>query len=238
MTVRVCESRTAAVVEQEAATGANYWEANMDRLHLEGTYADAAGGVEAVTWVLAPSSLPGWRGRYEITTQIRGESVQGADFDGLEPATATGSLSLNRAGELDHCVLSVRVPSRVDGSAGMLDLDMALDGGPAPLTTATLRVGEEVYSHSQVEILEGVLGALAQLARPHLWECCLTCGLSDYSPGGQGLMGMRCHRDAREQYLAVRTKADYWPVPVTEEVPEFYRCSAYELRIPGTGYRG
>ena len=33
-------------------------------------------------------------------------------------------------------------------------------------------------------------------------------------------------------------KADYWGVPVTEEVPEFYRCDSYEPRIPGTGYRG
>lgn len=49
-------------------------------------------------------------------------------------------------------------------------------------------------------------------------------------------MGMRCHRGAREQYLAVRSKADYWGLPVTEEVPEFYCCASYETREPGTGF--
>lgn len=66
----------------------------------------------------------------------------------------------------------------------------------------------------------------------------MTCLYSDYSPGGHGLMGIRCHRDAKDQYLKVRSKADYWPVPVTEEVPETYLCDEYQLRIPGTGYRG
>jgi hypothetical protein len=41
----------------------------------------------------------------------------------------------------------------------------------------------------------------------------------DYSPGGHGLTGIRYHRGAKEQYLAVRFKADYWPVPVTTPPP-------------------
>ena len=49
---------------------------------------------------------------------------------------------------------------------------------------------------------------------------------------------MSCHRDAKEQYLAVRSKLDYWSVPVTEVVMETYVCPEYERRIPGTGYRG
>jgi hypothetical protein len=39
--------------------------------------------------------------------------------------------------------------------------------------------------------------------------CCVTCLYSDYSPGGHGLTGMRCHRDAKVQYLAVKSKAAY-----------------------------
>jgi hypothetical protein len=39
-------------------------------------------------------------------------------------------------------------------------------------------------------------------------------------------------------YLAVRGKADYFAVPLTEDVPEFYRCRRWEPRTPGTGYRG
>ncbi len=49
---------------------------------------------------------------------------------------------------------------------------------------------------------------------------------------------MLCHREAKVQYLAVRSKADYWSVPVTERVPETHLCAEYERRVPGTGYRG
>jgi hypothetical protein len=101
-----------------------------------------------------------------------------------------------------------------------------------------LVINDERVTHTQAEVLEVVLGVLADQAKPRRWQCCLTCGLSDYSPAGQGMMGMRCHRDARDQYRAVASKADYWSVPVTEEVPEFYRCEMYEPRSPGTGYRG
>jgi hypothetical protein len=84
---------------------------------------------------------------------------------------------------------------------------------------------------------EATLG-LDRVIRPHRLRCCVTCLYSDYSPTGNGLMGMRCHRGVKEQYLRVKSKADYWPVPVTEEVPETYLCEEYEVRIPGTGYRG
>ncbi len=68
--------------------------------------------------------------------------------------------------------------------------------------------------------------------------CCVTCLFSDYSPGGHGLTGMFCHRDAKEQYLAVRSKNDYWSVPVAEEVMETYVCEEWANRVSGTGYRG
>ena len=79
---------------------------------------------------------------------------------------------------------------------------------------------------------------LDRALQPSRLVCCVNCLYSDYSPGGHGLMGMRCHRDAKDQYLAVRSKADYWPVPVTEYVPETYLCDEYQVRVKGTGYRG
>jgi len=66
----------------------------------------------------------------------------------------------------------------------------------------------------------------------------VTCLYSDYSPAGHGLMGIRCHRDAKTQYLAVSTKDDYWLVPVTEDLPEAYLCDEYQPRIPDTAHRG
>lgn len=206
---------------------------------LQGTYRDDA-GTEGVVWVIASSSRAGWQGRYETTATIRSIEVSGADFDGLEPTVPSGLLSLNAAGELDDCVLTLKVPATVRPvDVAHLELEMELVGGTdAPRTTATWVADGERVTHTHAEILEVVLGSLADQALPRRWECCLTCGLSDYNPGGQGLMGMRCHRNARDHYLAVTSKADYWEVPVTEEVPEFYRCDAYEPRPAGTGYRG
>jgi hypothetical protein len=51
-------------------------------------------------------------------------------------------------------------------------------------------------------------------------------------------MVMFCPRAAKEQYLAVRSKTDYWTVPITEDVMETHLCAEYERRIPGTGCRG
>jgi hypothetical protein len=105
-----------------------------------------------------------------------------------------------------------------------LRLSLALD-------RITCQVADDGFEDG-VQRLEAALPPGAQLA------CCITCLLSDYSPGGHGLTGIRCHRYARDQYLSVRSQADYWPVPVTEEVPETYPCAEYQRRIPGTGYRG
>jgi hypothetical protein len=49
---------------------------------------------------------------------------------------------------------------------------------------------------------------------------------------------MLCHRNAKQQYLAVRSKAEYWRIPVTEEVMETHYCDEFQHRVPGTGYRG
>jgi hypothetical protein len=111
-------------------------------------------------------------------------------------------------------------------------------GSYEPVVDAALTTEESTVTTSQEERLEVVLGALVNQMDGPSWECCLTCGLSDYSPGGNGIVGMRCHRDARSQYLASRGKWEYWAVPVTEEVPEFYWCDRFEQRLPGTGYRG
>jgi hypothetical protein len=52
------------------------------------------------------------------------------------------------------------------------------------------------------------------------------------------MKGMRCHRDSREEYRSCRSKREYWAIPGTEEVPEFYVCPTWLPRQPGTGYRG
>jgi hypothetical protein len=213
----------------------------VEPMTLPGAYSDALGS-EPVTWTIASSGREGWKGRFEVTGVVRGVRVSGAHFGSLEVEEPSQAVSVNSAGELTQCVLTVEVPAVVDGDASKpsrLILEFRLGAGTGePVVRAALTADGTEYSHEQEEILEVVLGELTRQLLPLRWECCLTCLLSDYNPGGVDLMGMSCHRGARSRYLAVRSKRDYWGVPVTEDVPEFYRCASYEPRVPGTGYRG
>lgn len=213
----------------------------MPVLSFPGGYDDGHGAVPLV-WRVEPDERDG---TYEIHTVVRGVALRGMDFDGLEPedpdAADAESLPLNAAGELDRCVLRGDLPCTVavDGHRRATTVRFTLDlrGGQGNLRLA-VSVAGTAYEVAD-DWFEGGLGRLVAVLPPGTsLVCCLTCQFSDYWPGGHGLMGMRCHRDARTQYLAVRSKAEYWPVPVTEEVPETYLCPDYETRVPGTGYRG
>jgi hypothetical protein len=159
-----------------------------------------------------------------------------------------GKVELVTAGELTDCVLSGDLPCSIGvggqrrpatiafsldlrpgtamlpGSAHTLTVSLVLDG-------ITYEVADDWFEDG-VQHLERTLPPGVQMV------CCVTCLFSDYSPGGHGMTGIRCHRGTKEQYLAVRSKADYWPDPVTEEVLEIYLCDEFQRRIPGTGYRG
>ncbi len=221
----------------------------MEVLTFAGRYEDQL-GPETIVWRVEGSR------RYVLPslgffTAIRGVGVWGTDFDSLEPvdtSAVAGRLFLNSAGELSECVLSGDLPctmaiegqsrpatitfsldlhqnrQRPPGAARNLSLSLVLDG-------VTYLVTDDWFEDG-VQRLEEALPPGTRLV------CCVTCLFSDYSPGRHGLTGIRCHRGAREQYLAVRSKSDYWSVPVTEEVPETYLCGEYQRRIPGTGYRG
>ncbi len=205
----------------------------MRPLQFDGFYQDAVGR-ESITWRIGSS----WTESYEITTRIRGADVIGMDFDSLALVTSSESFSISSWGDLTDCTLGGWLPVTVtDADAAHLDFQVDLTDHHEPIA-ARLVADDTSYAHAGDGHFELALGPLAESLLPRRWECCLTCGLSDYSPGGQGLSGIRCHRDARAQYLAVRGKSDYWTVPVTEVVPEFYRCESHEVRRPGTGYRG
>lgn len=221
----------------------------MRPVELAGTFADKH-GVTPCVWTIKDSSLPGWAGRYEIRATVRGVPVWGCDFDGIEREgrdDQDDTLELNAAGEL-RGLLTGTWKCTVDGpdgpSVGTLTFRLDLTAPPKYIPgepkhlQLTLAVGETEYSAAGDEFetaLEGLKRCLPSHTRI---RCCWSCNLSDYSPDGTGLMGMRCHRDARDQYLAVRSKLDYRSVPITEDVPEIYLCDAYEPRVPGTGYRG
>jgi hypothetical protein len=217
----------------------------MEVLSFPGGYQDQA-GYEAIRWRVEGSrryKLPS----LDFFTTIRGIDLWGTDFDGLEPvdhSAVAGQLPLDQAGELSDCVLSGDLPctAAIDGHRRPVTVTFSLDlrRGTSPdhalrlsldFRGGTYQVSDGWFEDG-IPRLEQALPSGAQL------ECCVTCLFSDYSPGGRGITGIRCHREAKDQYLAVRSKADYWHVPVTEEVPETYLCAEYRRRIPGTGYRG
>jgi hypothetical protein len=223
----------------------------MRSLSFRGSYQDDA-GFERLTWQIRSSRREGYGGRHEISSRIRGIEIWGVDFDGLEPLDpsvigARHQLHLNTAGELSTCVLTGDLPStatvagRTVPIAVVFELDLREQLDRPSHSPKNLRLSTIIDGTSYLVVddrFEEATLALDRVMGPHRLRCCVTCLYSDYSPGGNGLMGMRCHREVKQQYLRVRSKADYWPVPVTEEVPETYLCEEYEVRIPGTGYRG
>ena len=224
-------------------------EVVIDTLIFPGGYRDHA-GYEAITWRVEGSrryKLPS----LDIFTTIHGIALQGGDFDGLEPvepSAPAGTLPLNQAGELTGCVLSGDLPctAAVGGQRRPATIAFSLDlhpgtavlPGSAHTLTLSMVLDGVTYEVADDWFEDGIQRLERALPRGALLVCCVTCLFSDYSPGGHGLTGICCHRGAKEQYLAVGSKADYWAVPVTEEVPETYLCEEYKRRIPGTGYRG
>jgi len=90
----------------------------MERFTFPGTYEDDR-GIEALHWEVRASDRPGYRGRYEIHTTVRGVNIWGTDFDGLEPdepgAADLHTLALSAtSGELIDCVLTGDLPCQIE----------------------------------------------------------------------------------------------------------------------------
>lgn len=235
----------------------NRWPYDLavESIVFDGTYSDGTTAtIEPIVWRIAQSTRsrpPTWGPGYEIHTVVRGVGLSGCDFDGLDPESEDGArkagLIVGPTG-LTDCILSGRLPCVVD-SGGVevetsvdfqLDLRNETRSDRAAPTNLRLSLSGDITG---VEIVDdwfedGMIRLEAALPADFRLRCCVTCLYSDYSPAGHGLMGMFCHRGAKEQYLAVKSKADYWGVPVTEEVVETYLCEDYVRRVAGTGYRG
>lgn len=118
-----------------------------------------------------------------------------------------------------------------------VEVDIAMNEARLTLTMAATVATTAWSGH-----LERALGQVApDLGPGRFIRRCFFCQFSDYSYAGQGLSGMACFRDARQRYLAIRSKRDYmqmYPHAVTEWVDELYVCPEFTPRVPGTGYRG
>jgi hypothetical protein len=218
---------------------------NLQPQVFPGTYTDEH-GPERIVWRVGPSRHWG-ADRFDVRTVIRGVPVAGADFDGLEPhdkeAAERVGLHIDAWDTVGQCVFTGEMPCtvEVDGElrpgAVLFRLRLPADRSGESLELA-VDVDEVTYLDKGAWFEDAMLGLEQRLPDGVRLVSCVTCLFSDYSPYGHGLTGMWCHRDARKQYLAVRSKDDYFDVPVTEQVPETYLCLDYERRVPGTGYRG
>jgi hypothetical protein len=218
---------------------------SMKPLSFPGRYEDAA-GVEPIVWRIERSqgsSPPG----FIIRTTIRSVDLSGGGFDSLWSDDPTGGdrLPLDATGDLGACRLFGDLPCTfmIDGERRADVIRFELDHRPGSLGAPnSLRLWRELdgttYSVVDDWFEDGLQRLEATLPATHRLVSCVTCLYSDYSPGGHGLIGISCHRDAKEQYLAVRSKSDYWRVPITEDVPETHLCPQWVRRVRGTGYRG
>jgi hypothetical protein len=220
----------------------------MKSFHFPGTYSDGTGD-EVIEWDVVAIDRP-YGPNFEIHTTIRKVEFSGFSFDSLDPVdlSAAEEVNLQIGGTgLEHCVLTGKLPVRLEServvdSSISFSLDLrssALQNVAAPRNlNLTVFVDQQVFTVDDDWFEDGLINLEKAMPAGTRLRCCVTCLYSDYSPGGHGLIGILCHRGAKEQYLAVRSKADYWQVPVTEEVPETHLCDEYERRRPGTGYRG
>lgn len=227
----------------------------MESFEFDGTYADAdSHESEAIVWRVSQykgARPPQWGSGFELSTRIRGVHFSGLSFDTLDPdddhSPSVVGLRVN-AGGLHECVLTGALPCvvEIDGELVTTAIDFRLDLTANALANvaapANLQLSLSVGTYRLAVVDDwfegGMLKVEAALPENMRLRSCVTCLYSDYSPGGHGLIGILCHRDAKAQYLAVRSKLDYWSVPVTEEVLETYLCGEYQRRVPGTGYRG
>lgn len=194
-----------------------------------GTYRDALGS-DAITWAIARYVGTSRRQpSFEIRTTIRGVDFAGFDFDGLErmenESMEEAGVRLDAWRNLTGCVLTEILPSTIESQGQLLGVAIEFE--------LDLRSGEALRLHCAVDnqTVESTDAwfkvAMLKLGRAMpagtTLSCCISCSFSDYSPGGHGLTEMSCHRQDKEQYLAVRRKLDHWSVPATEEVIETHR---------------
>ena len=167
-----------------------------------------------------------------LRVRIRGIEFSGTNFDSFEPSEEVTAAQLSlftlEHNELCSCRFEFEIPilmSHLDSpSNGTLSVVLIL-GDPRPT------------GGIEDELLE----IQSQLPPDVYMKTCINCLYSDYSPAGHGAFGcMLCFRNLKSEYLAVKTKSDFWPVLNCTDicVQETYLCPEFTRRIRGTGYRG
>jgi Family of unknown function (DUF6304) len=217
----------------------------MDR--YTGKYTDARGS-ESIT--ICNDSLT-------LSVNIRGVEFAGTDLDALSPSVdATADqlrvFSLHR-NDLCSCSIECEMPISIhdDGHDGMGALCIKLRlGEPAPNggldreeLLIVLTYNERRFAGSGLSgwFEDELIAIQQQLPNGVYLKACINCLFSDYSPLGHGSFGqLRCFRNLKQDYLKVRSKAEFWPLHDRYDrlVQETYVCPDFQRRVAGVGYRG
>lgn len=192
-----------------------------------------------------------------LRTRLRGVIFEGTDLDCLSPEKETESKLLECFTLSDESLCNCRIEGVIDffvqsgdtchdGSLEViLELGKPEDRGflDKEALNLTLSYNNKVISGSgNSGWFEDELNEIQkQLPEGDYMKVCINCAYSDYSPYGHGTFGgMMCFKNVKEEYLKVKTKDEFWSVHDNFDklVQETYYCDEFELRKPGTGYRG
>jgi len=188
---------------------------------------------------------------------VRGVEFTGTMFDDFEPSIARddpvlASFTLH-FGMLCACAIECEMPLPIKSGEelieGQLRIHLGLREAPPNAEPdwlslrLALTIGNQTFSaiHHKGWFEDDLREIQALLPDDTCVQCCFNCAFSDYSPYGNGLFGcLACFRDNKDAYRSVHSKHDLlsmWDT-MTEFVQETYLCPEFELRTPGSGYRG
>lgn len=184
---------------------------------------------------------------------VRGVEFEGNDFDSFTPVNQElGSQFAFRNGDLCGYSINCDIPVIAAGSGQekVVALHVLLDLGEP---TAEGRIDKEdliLTLEVEREALKssGKSGGFFELemldiqrllpARTYM-KCCFNCAFSGYSPGGNGMWLMFCHRNHKEEYLKANDKSEWFRLIdlAAGRVQETYLCPEFQRWNGETGYR-
>jgi hypothetical protein len=192
-----------------------------------------------------------------LRIEIRDVVFKGDDLDSLSPAADTQPHSLQTFRIHQNCLcgcrFDVEFPIQLNSPNGIEDglikgrLDFGKPSSKGGLENEAVKLrlklrDQEFQSTGNSGWFEDELLELEkQLPAGFHMRLCITCAFSDYSPYGDGMFGcLACFRSNKAEYSQVKSKGDMFRIlgKLTEYVQETHFCEEYELRKPGTGYRG
>jgi hypothetical protein len=160
----------------------------------------------------------------------------GAELEWERPIVLLDEADQPRQATLhNHLTLGLPAPN---GGLDACDLRLALTLDDGSLLDSSPSCGD--YEQAMLQIA-------AKLPDGWALRCCLGCGLSDYHPVGQGLIGsLMCFKDHADAYRDI-----WWhehakdalfglldAIPPPPLVHETHHCPRFERRPRGAGYRG